>query len=129
LKKEKVKMKNQEELIQEYDNATAELFASLDAAHVALVNLRKVKQEISDQVSELGLIDSVGRDGPGKNLSKAVEASVIISVENYGTIHGNIEAARALLLGSSPDLAKLQAAGFTVEDWRAEWAQMQAVRG
>lgn len=121
-------MNTQEQLIQAYDEATAALLASLDGAHVALVNLRKVKQEIGNQVSALGLTDSIGRDGPGKNLSKVVEASVVIPVENVGTLHGQIEIARNVLLSSSPDRAKLQAAGLTVEDWGTEWAQMQAVR-
>ena len=121
-------MDTQEDLIQAYDEATAEILAGLDVAHVAMVKLRKVKQQIGVQVSELGMIDAAGRDGPGKNLSKVVEASVVIPVENVATIHGHIETARTLLIGASPDVAKLQEIGLIVEDWKTEWAQIEAVR-
>jgi len=114
-------MSEQQNLIQEYDAAATEILASLDAVHVALVNLQNVKQQISCRVAELGMVDAAGRDGPGKNLSKAVEAAVIVPVGNVASIHDHIKSARALLLGTSPNLGALEDAGITVYDWQSEF--------
>ena len=121
-------MSTQNELVNAYDAAVSQLFEALDQAHIALVNLQAVKQEIDVQASNLGMIDPGGHDGPGKNLAKAVEAAVFISVDKAPMIHGQIESARTLLIGPSPDVAKLQAAGLIVRDWKNERATLKAAR-
>ncbi len=114
-------MTEQTELTQAYDAATAEILEALDAAHIAIVHLQDVKRQIAGRVAELGLVGIAGRDGQGKNLAKAVEAAALLNVENVGTLHGHIMAARTALLGNSPDLGALANAGLTVYDWRSEF--------
>lgn len=114
-------MTQQEDLIQAYDAATAELLESLDAAHIALVNLQSVKRQISDAVAELGMVDKAGRDGLGKNLAKGVEAGVLLPVDNVASIHDHLKTARTLLLGTSPNLDRLENAGLTVYNWQDEF--------
>lgn len=114
-------MTEQDDLTQAYDAATAEILEALDAAHIAIVNLQNVKRQIAGRVADLGMVGIAGKDGAGKNLSKAVEAAALLNVENVGSIHGHIMTARTLLLGSSPDLGKLANAGLAVYDWQSEF--------
>jgi len=109
------------DFIQAYDAATAEVFQALDAAHVTLTNLQSVKRQLAARVSELGLVGIAGKDGAGKNLAKAVEAGALLNVENVGSMHTHIMTARALLLGSSPNLGALAEAGLVFYDWRDEF--------
>ena len=111
----------EEELIEAYNTATAEVFEALDAAHVALVQLQSVKREISNQAVALGLVGIAGRDGAGKNQAKRIEAAAVIRVENVSTIHGHLQSARTLLIGSSPDLGALGEAGMVVYNWQDEF--------
>lgn len=113
----------EQQLIEAYDAATAEVLQALDAAHVALVQLQNVKHEINRQTVELGMIDPKNprQDGPGKNQAKRIEAAAVLPVENVASIHGQIVTARTLLLGTSPNLEALENAGLTVHNWQSEF--------
>jgi hypothetical protein len=113
----------EEELQEAYEVATAEVFDALDAAHVALVELQNVKEEIQRQAVALGMVDPENprQDGPGKNQAKRIEAAVVLPVENVATIHAQIVTARTLLIGTSPNVGALEEAGLYVYDWQSEF--------
>lgn len=113
----------EQELQEAYDAATAAILAALDAAHIAMVDLKNVQKEIYSQAVALGMVDpnNPRADGPGKNQAKRIEAAVIVPVQSVASIHDHIKSARTLLIGTSPNLGALEDAGITVYDWQSEF--------